>query len=395
MDIPRDLSNCVNISSNGVGPFASNARSVRVLGSTFNIDSRYEIIEILGSGAYGIVVSARDSKTGQLVAIKKIEKAFDHSEYTKRTLRELKILRLLDNENLLKIFSIQRPNSKEEFAEIYVICELMETDLSSIIKSPQGLSDDHVQLIIYQILRGLNYMHSARILHRDLKPRNVLVNSSCDVKICDFGLARPYTDELRAKSCQMTDYVSTRWYRAPEVLLCYKEYSEVMDIWSVGCIMGEILLRRPLLPGSCTEHQIDLILNLLGTPDEDDIASIPSKKAQKFINKFEKRNGKKFGSVFRHASPEAVDLLRKMLQFNPCKRITAREALAHPYFRLIQYPEDEPITDPVSMFEFQYENEVLTMRELKTLIYEEILLYHEETAKQEHQDRKDVYMQNS
>ena len=208
MDIPRDLSNCVNISSNGVGPFASNARSVRVLGSTFNIDSRYEIIEILGSGAYGIVVSARDSKTGQLVAIKKIEKAFDHSEYTKRTLRELKILRLLDNENLLKIFSIQRPNSKEEFAEIYVICELMETDLSSIIKSPQGLSDDHVQLIIYQILRGLNYMHSARILHRDLKPRNVLVNSSCDVKICDFGLARPYTDEQHKQRLAIRHFTS-------------------------------------------------------------------------------------------------------------------------------------------------------------------------------------------
>ena len=130
--------------------------------------------------------------------------------FTKRTLRELKILRLLNNENIIRIKTIQLPSSREDFEEIYLVCELMETDLSSIIKSSQPLSDEHCQFFLYQLLRGLKYMHSACILHRDLKPRNLLVNSNCDLKICDFGLARPSVPELRVRSTQMTDYVATR-----------------------------------------------------------------------------------------------------------------------------------------------------------------------------------------
>lgn len=212
------------------GPSIVNKKQVNVIGATFLIDARYEIIGTVGSGAYGVVVSARDSLTGSRVAIKKIEKAFEHSTFTKRTLRELKILRLLEHDNIMRIISIQLPASREEFDEIYVISELMETDLSSIIKSPQVFSDEHVQFFLYQILMGLKYMHSACILHRDLKPRNLLVNSNCDLKICDFGLARPIISDLKVSGTQMTDYVATRWYRAPEVLLSYKKYSGAMDM---------------------------------------------------------------------------------------------------------------------------------------------------------------------
>lgn len=180
------------------------------LGASFAVDSRYEIIDIIGSGAYGVVVSARDTATGERVAIKKIEKAFEHPTFTKRTLRELKILRLLDHENIMRLKSIHLPSSREDFDEIYVICELLETDLSSIIKSPQSITDEHCQFFLYQILLGLKYMESACILHRDLKPRNLLVNSNCDLKICDFGLARPCINNLKITSAQMTDYVATR-----------------------------------------------------------------------------------------------------------------------------------------------------------------------------------------
>jgi serine/threonine protein kinase len=130
--------------------------------------------------------------------------------------------------------------------------ELLETDLSSIVKSPQPLSDDHCQFFMYQLLRGMKYMHSAKILHRDLKPRNLLVNSNCDLKICDFGLARANLPDMRVRAAQMTDYVATRWYRAPEVLLSFKKYTSAMDVWSAGCIFGELLLRKPLLPGNDT-----------------------------------------------------------------------------------------------------------------------------------------------
>jgi serine/threonine protein kinase len=153
------------------------------------------------------------------VAIKKIDKAFEHKVFALRTLRELKIMRLLDHSNVLSVKSILKPNSLADFDHIYVVTELMETDLSQIIKSNQPISDEHIQFFIYQILRGLKYIHSCGILHRDLKPRNLLVNSNCDLKICDFGLSRSVITSLITTNAQMTDYIATRWYRAPEVIL--------------------------------------------------------------------------------------------------------------------------------------------------------------------------------
>lgn len=376
------------------GPCSVNKKPTKVIGSTFLLDERYEIIDTIGSGAYGVVVSARDSKTGELVAIKKIEKAFEHSTFTKRTLRELKIMRLLVHENLIKIQNIQLPKSREEFDEIYVISELMETDLSSIIKSPQPLSDEHVQFFLYQILRGLKYMHTACILHRDLKPRNLLVNSNCDLKICDFGLARPFINEMKVTSTQMTDYVATRWYRAPEVLLTYKKYTGAMDMWSVGCIFGELLLRKPLLPGTDANHQIEIILNLLGFPSDADIESIPNPRAKEKVLRMAKRPGKPFESVFKDANPQALDLLKKLLEFNPEKRCTVEEALDHPYLAALHFPDDEPRADPVSLFDFEYERQLLTMRDLKDLMYEEILLYHFNSKKEGYAKCKAEYLVN-
>ena len=358
------------------GPSAAKRRVCKVMGSNFFLDARYEVLETLGSGAYGVVVSARDKLNGSHIAIKKIEKAFEHSTFTKRTLRELKIMRLLDHENILKIESIQLPRSRMEFDEIYVVTELMETDLSSIIKSPQPLSDEHCQFFLYQILRGIKYMHSAQILHRDLKPRNLLVNSNCDLKICDFGLARPCISELKVRATQMTDYVATRWYRAPELLLTFKKYTTAMDMWSVGCIFGEILLRKPILPGSDTNNQLELIFNLIGTPSQEDIQAIPNPRSREKALKVPKRRGKCFETMFRNANPEALDLLRRMLTFNPDKRISVEEALRHPYLAALHYPDDEPITKPVSLFDFEYERQLLTMRDLKDLMYDEVLLYH-------------------
>jgi serine/threonine protein kinase len=157
-------------------------------------------------------------------------------------------MRLLEHENILSIKSVLQPESLEKLNELYVVTELMETDLTQIIKSNQPLSEQHVQFFTYQILRGLKYLHSAGILHRDLKPRNLLVNSNCDLKICDFGLSRANIPYLLTKSAQMTDYISTRWYRAPEVILSQKQYTGAIDVWSVGCILAELITRKALLP---------------------------------------------------------------------------------------------------------------------------------------------------
>ena len=374
------------------GPSAQFRKSTKVIGSTFLLDERYQVLDTLGSGAYGVVVSAKDLKTGETIAIKKIEKAFEHSTYTKRTLRELKIMRLMDHENIIRIKSIQLPRSREEFDEIYAICELMETDLSSIIKSPQPLSDEHCQFFLYQILRGLKYMHSAGILHRDLKPRNLLVNANCDLKICDFGLARPVIGDMRVNTSQMTDYVATRWYRAPELLLTYKSYTTAMDVWSVGCIFGEILLRKPLLPGTDANQQLEIIFNLIGSPSSEDILKIPHARSRDKVMRMPKRPEKDFSSIFHDANPQALDLLKRFLAFDPDKRITVEQALCHPYLEGLHFPEDEPTTQPVSMFDFEYERQILTMRDLKDLMYEEILLYHFISKKTSYQRNKAEYI---
>jgi serine/threonine protein kinase len=243
-----------------------------VQGCKFTLPKRYEVIEALGAGAYGTVVSANDTKKGKnnKIAIKKIERTFEHHLYAKRTLREVKILRLLQHDNIIDIKTIVKPKSLKEFDEIYVVFEMMETDLGSIIKSDQDLTLDHVRFFMYQILRGMKYVHSAGILHRDLKPRNLLVNSNCDLKICDFGLARADIPDLYEAGA-MTDYIATRWYRAPELLMGCEDYAESIDIWAIGCIFAELLTRKPFLPGSDSENQLKLIVHMIGLTEGEEI----------------------------------------------------------------------------------------------------------------------------
>ena len=370
------------------GPMALNSKPTRVLGTIFYLDSRYEVVDPVGSGAYGVVVQALDTFTGAQVAIKKIEKGLEHPTLAKRTLRELKILRLIQHENILPIITIQLPSSRDQFEEIYVVSELMETDLTSIIKSKQPLSDDHCQFFLYQILRGLKFLHTSGVLHRDLKPRNLLVNSNCDLKICDFGLARADLPGAKVRASIMTDYVATRWYRPPEVLLMFKRYTKAMDMWSVGCILGELLLRKPLMPGKDPENQLDLIFSLFGTPPEEDINAIPNARSRRMMDRLPRRVAKDLKVVFKGSNPKAVDLLIKMLEFNPDKRISVEDALAHPYLERLHCPEDEPAANLLSGYDFLFEDENLNIGGMKDLIFEEILLYHFPDKLRQYEQRK-------
>jgi len=355
-----------------------NIKKKTVLNSTFEVDDKYDIIDAIGQGAYGIVVAAKDKtntkKEKSHVAIKKIEKAFEHKIFTKRTLRELKILRLLKHENIVSISTLLLPKSREEFEDIYVCMPLMETDLTTIIKSPQGLTDEHVQFFVYQILRGLKYVHSAGIVHRDLKPRNLLVNSNCDLKICDFGLSR--ATHCADEPGKMTDYVATRWYRAPELLLEVREYGPSVDVWSVGCILAELLRRKPFLPGSDTRNQLDLTFEVFGTPSEDFITAIPKPRLRKFLRSLPPKKPRNLEAFFPKANPLAIDLLKKLMIVDYRHRITVEEALAHPYLKDLHYPDDEPTRAPVSPMEFEFEKHHLSLQQLKDLVYEEILMYH-------------------
>uniref|UniRef100_A0A3Q2GKT7 mitogen-activated protein kinase n=1 Tax=Cyprinodon variegatus TaxID=28743 RepID=A0A3Q2GKT7_CYPVA len=281
-----------------------------------------DVLPLVEEFKYLGVFAALDNWTQRRVAIKKIS-PFEHQTYCQRTLREIKILLRFKHENIIGINDIIRAQQLENMRDVYIVQTLMETDLYKLLKT-QRLSNDHVCYFLYQILRGLKYIHSANVLHRDLKPSNLLINTTCDLKICDFGLAR-IADPVHDHTGFLTEYVATRWYRAPEIMLNSKGYSKSIDIWSVGCILAEMLTNKPIFPG---KHYLDQLNHIL-----------------------------------------ALDLLHRMLTFNPNNRITVEEALAHPYLEQYYDPTDEPIAD--EPFDFRTELDDLPKEKLKQMIFEE------------------------
>ncbi|KAG8945008.1 MAP kinase Pmk1 [Tulasnella sp. 424] len=335
----------------------------------------YRIIDVIGEGAYGVVCSAEHIPSGRRVAIKKIT-PFDHAMFCLRTLREIKLLRHFQHENIISILDILKPDSFETFKEVYLVQELMETDMHRVIRT-QELSDDHCQYFIYQALRGLKALHSANVLHRDLKPSNLLLNSNCDLKVCDFGLARssqPPPDAANDVSTFMTEYVATRWYRAPEVMLTFKEYTRAIDIWSIGCVLAEMLSGKPLFPGRDYHDQLSLILDILGTPSIDDFYAINSTRSREYIRALPFRKKKPFSQLFPKANPLAHDLLEKCLTFNPKRRIDVNDALQHPYLASYHDPNDEPTAPPLDSSFFDFDNgKQMDKDQLKALIYQEVM----------------------
>mmetsp|Transcript_1155 Transcript_1155/g.2359 ORF Transcript_1155/g.2359 Transcript_1155/m.2359 type:complete len:520 (-) Transcript_1155:87-1646(-) len=338
---------------------------------------RYKLTEVIGKGSYGVVASAVDQfNHGERVAIKKITNVFDHVSDATRILREIKLLRLLRHPDIVEIKHIMLPPSQKDFKDIYVVFELMETDLHQVIKANDDLTAEHHQFFLYQMLRGLKYIHSARVFHRDLKPKNILANSDCKLKICDFGLARPAFNDM-PQTVFWTDYVATRWYRAPE--LCgsfFAKYSPAIDIWSIGCIFAEILQGKPLFPGRNVVHQLELITDLLGTPSPDVIAKVRNEKARRFLQNMRKKPGVPFEEHFPHADKGALMMLKRLLAFDPAERPTAEEALADPYFAGLSQPSREPSAQPISKIAFEFERRKLNTEEVRELIYREILEYH-------------------
>ncbi|KAL6569549.1 Mitogen-activated protein kinase 11 [Orobanche minor] len=340
-----------------------------VYGNLFEVSRKYIPIRPVGRGAYGIVCAAVNSETREEVAIKKIGNAFDNRIDAKRTLREIKLLRHMDHDNVVAIKDIIRPPQKENFNDVYIVYELMDTDLHQIIQSNQSLADDHCRYFLYQILRGLNYVHSANVLHRDLKPSNLLLNANCDLKIGDFGLAR-----TTSETDFMTEYVVTRWYRAPELLLNCSEYTAAIDIWSVGCILGEIMTRKPLFPGRDYVHQLRLITQLIGSPDGASLGFLRSDNARRYVMQLPQYPRQHFASRFPDTSAAALDLLEKMLVFDPSRRITVVEALSHPYLAALHDINEEPVCP--RPFVFDFEQPSFTEENIKELIWRESAIFN-------------------
>ncbi|KAF4750395.1 hypothetical protein FOZ62_025432 [Perkinsus olseni] len=258
----------------------------------------------------------------------------------------------------------------------------MESDLHAVIRA-NILEDIHKQYIIYQLLRALKYMHTGQMLHRDIKPSNILLNSDCQVKVCDFGLARSVVQMQDAGSNPvLTDYVATRWYRAPEILLGSTSYTKGVDMWSVGCILGELISGKPIFPGTSTMNQLDRIMEVTGRPTPSDIEGMQSPFAATMLESLPVTRPRPLTEMFPSASVEALDLLRLCLQFNPGKRISATEALKHPYVVQFHNPDEEPSCPSVIRIPID-DNTRLTVGDYRDRLYSEVMKRKKEQRRQD------------
>ncbi|TKY86870.1 hypothetical protein EX895_004158 [Sporisorium graminicola] len=431
--------------------------SFRCLGVPFHVKQRYAFVRELGIGAYGCVALCRDEVLECNVAIKKVTRIFEKDVLARRALREVALLRhigLCDNVTALLDFD----TAFIDFSEIYLVLSASEADLSQIIRSGQSLSDAHHQYFMAQILRGVRYMHAAKVIHRDLKPSNLLVNGDCALRICDLGLARAYADSdeflappastsddteskprsissrsstdgdrpdpqqstvsLDEESSQaqsqlqqqqqprsgsahspspasdlhvqlyktdskgkqkrlnfpggpLTGYVATRWYRAPEVMLCFREgYGSEMDMWSVGCILAELIAGAPIFGGKDYVDQIARINNVLGSPSEAVLDKIGSERAKTYIKSLPNMPAVPLEKLYPNANPEALDLVAKLLTWDPDQRLTAEQALRHPWLKA--YHESNARWQPPQPFDKFAEVEFIhSLRQFKSSLQRE------------------------
>ncbi|KAI0270973.1 kinase-like domain-containing protein, partial [Russula aff. rugulosa BPL654] len=364
---------------------ASGYHSLKSFDQTFHLEKRWKLVREMGSGAYGVVISAADEISGETVAIKMVTRVFAKATLAKRALRELALLRHFNNhENITGLIDVD--GIAETFNEMYLFMEFFhyatKADLHQIIKSGQILTNEHVQYFTYQILRGMKYVHSASVIHRDLKPGNLLVNSDCELKICDFGLSRGYDSSPQDGATQMTEYVATRWYRAPEIMLALRRYDTAIDVWSIGCILGELLLGRPLFKGKdyliwTLVDQLNKILEILGTPSNEVLKRVASERAQAYVRSLPIRKKVSFKKLIPHADPQALDLLEKMLSFDSSMRISVTQALAHPWLSSYHDVNDEPIC-PQNFDRWREIEALQTVEELRVALWDEIIDFRRE-----------------
>ncbi|XP_051869206.1 mitogen-activated protein kinase 9 isoform X2 [Pristis pectinata] len=354
--------------------------SVQVGDSTFTVLKRYQSLKPIGSGAQGIVCAAFDCILDGSVAVKKLSRPFQNQTHAKRAYRELVLLKCVNHKNIISLLNVFTPQkSLEEFQDVYLVMELMDANLCQVIH--MELDHERMSYLLYQMLCGIKHLHSAGIIHRDLKPSNIVVKSDCTLKILDFGLAR-----TACTNFMMTPYVVTRYYRAPEVILGMG-YKENVDLWSVGCIMGEMVLHKILFPGRDYIDQWNKVIEQLGTPSAEFM-----KKLQPTVRNYVENRPKYPGLGFEILFPDWVfpadserdklkvsqarDLLSKMLVIDPDRRISVDDALQHPYIS-VWYDPSEVEAPPPQIYDKQLEEREHTIEEWKELIYKEVVDWEE------------------
>ena len=347
----------------------------RIGDTEFYLQDNFSNLKEIGRGSYGVVVSALDSKKERHVAIKKISPMAKHTMDAKHVLREIRLMRHMGRHD--NIISLEDLIIRENADELYIVMELLDSDLHRVLQSKQPLTESHFRTFMHQLFCGVKYLHDNRIIHRDLKPGNLLVTRDCKLRITDFGLARERPEGKGGNldtdiDVPMTEHVVTRWYRPPELMLCPDGlYDYAVDMWSCGCIFGEMLGRRPLFPGKNFIHQLTLIFDIIGSPNPSEVAHIRNLQAIKFLESQRAKDKTPFQMIYPDASKGAIAMLECLLLFTPNERFNADEALKSPYLAAIK---DTPslIFPPVSeMFEFCFERTNLSKYQLKQMIINE------------------------
>ncbi|XP_035669414.1 cyclin-dependent kinase 1-like [Branchiostoma floridae] len=286
----------------------------------------YVKIEKIGEGTYGVVYKGRNKKTGLTVALKKIRLESEEEGVPSTAIREISLLKELVHPNIVNLQDVLMQESK-----LYLVFEFLTMDLKKYMDSiPSGQYMDSmlVKSYLYQILQGITFCHSRRVLHRDLKPQNLLIDNKGIIKLADFGLARAFGIPVRV----YTHEVVTLWYRAPEVLLGGARYSTPIDIWSIGTIFAEMATKRPLFHGDSEIDQLFRIFRTMGTPTEDIWPGVTQMPDYKPSFPSWKTNPNQLKTSVKNMDDQALDLLQKTLIYDPANRISAKAALIHPYF---------------------------------------------------------------
>lgn len=353
----------------------------------FSLPSRYEVLQILGKGSYGTVCSVNDKINPDNVypiAVKKITNIFYREILLKRAIRELKFMTFFKgHKNIVNLIDLEIVSEKP-YDGLYCYQELIDYDLAKVIHSSVQLSEFHIKNLFYQILCGLKYIHSAEVIHRDLKPGNILCTLNGCLKICDFGLARGLAPQFftsKDNYHDITNYVATRWYRAPELILSEKTYDKSIDMWSTGCILGEFYGRRPLFMGKDSIHQVHEIIKILGAPPKEVLLEYGSLKAWNTCHNAAAPTAVTgWTELYPSAALEALNLVECLLQWNPKERLTVEQALEHPFLATVRNLDDEP-SCPWGPFDFSYEYQLCSMPRLREFLINEVSTFRGERAK--------------
>jgi len=331
-------------------------KKYRIENESFRLWSYYKPIskKLLGRGGYGVVMEAMDLRNGQKVAIKKMKNVFAHLNTAKCSLRELALMMHFNHRNIIDVVDCMLPESRNEdiYQQVYYVMPKMQSTLKTVsCFSSIEITVNHRCFILYQLLCGIEYIHRCDVIHRDLKPENILIDSDCTIKITDFGMARGLKHDEEEVDCAspqqsdevlLSEYVTTRWYRAPEIMLCSRHYHYSIDVWSIACIHCEMILRKPIFAGQHHLEQLDLIFDAVGTPNKTEcrqwiksydalrwVLSLPTKPRKSISAIFESR------SKCKDISRNEVDLVSKMFILNPERRIATKQALNHKFFKKI------------------------------------------------------------